>query len=376
MIILFKLQESFSSVSVTSGNGTNHVPAGVMKLSEKNYAIGSHNVVDVDDFGSDMLYGENEHMDMFYDDELFDDPYSKLQSHFDHLDIPPGVEVPIPWLTAEEGNTMMFDMPSTSTHPTSDIQLDPPGYSPWIDSSPSWTSEPEQKNQTSASGGSDQLQDIQKLKASSKWSSADRSEARKKLLASRSSTKLQCKLSKDALHFPSFPPTMESIKAFHHGSHSKRKPQDWQNMAESSLQKQNPAVANAFPKLVKHVGSGGLYDVGLHTGTPAAVKNVMLAKHTYGGSSVGSPFPSGFFDPSGPMPVFSEEMPFGSWSHIETQKVSSFAGNSSNSSEPITIEYGSPDEVLKKFDLFKRFDTVQDYSDHYYSRNGSSVKQV
>ncbi|PIA26947.1 hypothetical protein AQUCO_08400007v1 [Aquilegia coerulea] len=36
---------------------------------------------------------------------------------------------------------------------------------------------------------------------------------------------------------------------------------------------------------------------------------------------------------------------------------------------------GDKDEVLKKYRLFKRFDTVSDYSDHHYSKEGSKSKQ-
>ncbi|XP_021298011.1 putative ubiquitin-conjugating enzyme E2 38 isoform X1 [Herrania umbratica] len=47
---------------------------------------------DCDDYADDVSdYGDN-------DDFLYEDDYSIMQSHFDHVDLPPGVEASIPWL--------------------------------------------------------------------------------------------------------------------------------------------------------------------------------------------------------------------------------------------------------------------------------------
>lgn len=53
--------------------------------------------VTVDDFNPNLYYGEDEWINTYYDDIVYDD-YSVLESQFDHMDIPPGVEVPFPWL--------------------------------------------------------------------------------------------------------------------------------------------------------------------------------------------------------------------------------------------------------------------------------------
>lgn len=372
-----KGKEALSIVSTGPSNKTYHVSEDAIIFSEETHAEGSHNLVDVDDFDSDM--------DMFYDDLLNDDRYSMLQSHFDQLDIPSGVEVPIPWLMDEEWTKSKFSIASTSTHSASDTQPDLSGSSPWIEASISLPLGFEQSNHKPGSGGSltvrDQLEGSdhpQKLKPSSKWSYGERSEAKKKFLAYRRS-----KLSKDALNFPNLSPKMESLKSLHlHESPlSKRKPQNWYNVAESGLPKQFPAGADHVPKFVKPIGNSGLYDVGLNVGVTGNVVKTNFAlptvdPNTYGNSAIGINFPSGYFDPSWNIPAISEEeMPFGSWMPIETQKVSSFTGSSSNSSCATQIEYGNPNEVLKRYDLFKKFDTVQDYSGHYYAQNGSPVKQ-
>lgn len=376
------LQETLSSVYIGPSNKTSHVPEDEVIFSEETHAEGSHNLVDSDDFDSDM--------DMFYyDDLLNDDRYSMLQSHFDQLDIPPGVEVPIPWLMDEEQTKTKFAIASTSTHSASDTQLNLSVSSPSMVEFPLLPMKFEQSNQKPAPGGSliikDQLEDSdhsQKLMPSSKGSYGESSEAKKKLLAYRRS-----KL-KDALNSPNVP-KLDSIKSsikslqLIRDSLIKRKSLNWNNMAEHSLQKQFPTGADPATKFVNAIGNSALYDVGLNAGVAGtAVKtNFVLPTvdpNTYGNSAIGIPFPSGLLDPTWSIPAISEEeMPFGSWIPIiETPKVPSCTGSSSNSSGATQIEYGNPDEVLKKFDLFKRFDTVQDYSDHHYAQNGSSKKQV
>ncbi|KAH6786469.1 Ubiquitin-conjugating enzyme family protein [Perilla frutescens var. hirtella] len=53
----------------------------------------------VDDFNPFLLYGEDEWINTYYDDIEYDD-YSVLDSHFDHMNFPPGVEAPFPWLSS------------------------------------------------------------------------------------------------------------------------------------------------------------------------------------------------------------------------------------------------------------------------------------
>ncbi|KAL6576600.1 hypothetical protein OROMI_010876 [Orobanche minor] len=75
------------------------------KSLEKSHGLkGSDFFINVDDYGTDSSYfGENE---MLFDDSALmdlscdnylDDQYAILQSHLDGLDVPPGVEVPVPW---------------------------------------------------------------------------------------------------------------------------------------------------------------------------------------------------------------------------------------------------------------------------------------
>lgn len=57
----------------------------------------------IDDLHSNLFYGEDEWIATFYDDIVYDD-YSVLESNFDHMDFPSGVEVPFPWLSSSPEN--------------------------------------------------------------------------------------------------------------------------------------------------------------------------------------------------------------------------------------------------------------------------------
>ncbi|XP_050219122.1 probable ubiquitin-conjugating enzyme E2 25 isoform X2 [Mercurialis annua] len=61
----------------------------------KSYAF--DNLISVDDYTSDMFYG-SEFMDIYDDDSMEFDSYAYLQTHFDNVDVPAGVEAPFPCL--------------------------------------------------------------------------------------------------------------------------------------------------------------------------------------------------------------------------------------------------------------------------------------
>ncbi|KAL0353758.1 UNVERIFIED_CONTAM: putative ubiquitin-conjugating enzyme E2 25 [Sesamum angustifolium] len=75
----------------------------------------------VDGFNSNLFYGDDEWIDSYYDDIIYDD-YTAMQSHFDHMDIPPGVEVPFPWLPSCPGSNPPVPITNTSTSSGSQIQ--------------------------------------------------------------------------------------------------------------------------------------------------------------------------------------------------------------------------------------------------------------
>ncbi|XP_057811200.1 probable ubiquitin-conjugating enzyme E2 25 isoform X3 [Salvia miltiorrhiza] len=55
----------------------------------------------INDFNPNLFYGEDQWIATYYDDIVYDD-FSVLD--FDHMDIPPGVEAPFPWLSSSPEN--------------------------------------------------------------------------------------------------------------------------------------------------------------------------------------------------------------------------------------------------------------------------------
>lgn len=63
----------------------------------------------LDDLHSNLFYGEDEWVATFYDDIVYDD-YSVLESNFDHMDFPSGVELPFPWLSSSPENDIKVQL--------------------------------------------------------------------------------------------------------------------------------------------------------------------------------------------------------------------------------------------------------------------------
>ncbi|KAF8409269.1 hypothetical protein HHK36_005343 [Tetracentron sinense] len=97
----------------------------------KNFALGSHNPINLDAFNSDFLYddddddddddaGDDEDIyddddDDYNDDLTYDDDYLSLQAQFDTVDLPPGVEASVPWLQDPAQSEKKPADPSSST---------------------------------------------------------------------------------------------------------------------------------------------------------------------------------------------------------------------------------------------------------------------
>ncbi|KAH6764279.1 ubiquitin-conjugating enzyme 25 [Perilla frutescens var. hirtella] len=77
----------------------------------------------VDDFSSDLYYGEDECMDTYYD-MIFDDN-NNLESHFDNMELPPGVEAPVPWFPSSPKNDTKLPTASTSAHSGNSLRAVP-----------------------------------------------------------------------------------------------------------------------------------------------------------------------------------------------------------------------------------------------------------
>lgn len=67
------------------------------------------------DVDAELYFGEDECNETYYDDIVFDD-YDNMQAHFDHMELPPGVEASVPWLVDSSKNDTEVPKASTSQY--------------------------------------------------------------------------------------------------------------------------------------------------------------------------------------------------------------------------------------------------------------------
>lgn len=399
-----------------SSSGINHGSGNDVQSSEKNYASGPHYLINGEDFDADFFYGENEYVDMSQDDPVYDDQYAIIQAHLDSLDIPPGVEVSVPWFTGHEENKLKPAVASTSSPSSSPIDLDVVAFPPHSNlSSSTWPMEFEQSSDKSISGenlisgdkvkGSGQPK---KWEPSSSWLFKDPTHVWKRSTAARSSFSLPSKFPKDYLTSSSKMEMHDSRRHFAESwrSKTKRNRQIGYSMPDSGSLNQlgnhvssfakHPGIASRSRTKPSEVQSGAVSHKipgsGASTNPSPHIQKMLndvppgVGSHKYawkgmpnttiGHSFVNASYPSGFVDQSGPLPVFPDDIAFGPWDMdpIVGQNSATAPGNSSGSLSG-KAKYADPGEFLKNFNLFKKFDTVQDFTDHYYSKNGSSLRQ-
>ncbi|KAJ6886845.1 hypothetical protein NC651_027255 [Populus alba x Populus x berolinensis] len=297
---------------------------------------GANNVINVDGLDSDSLYDDGACMDFYSDDIMEFDEYSYLQSHFDNVDIPPGVEAPIPWLPNSDNNAKKTANGTNSFNTSNQMQSNGGG---------SWSLKPAHasKKLSSGSGSSfhnpmDSVSHASGVNLSSPWSFPQAAQSKKEKSISQHG--------RSALNFPPF--------------QSKKK----------------PATSNSSTDYgyAKHLG-----DVMLPHGVgPAHLGHTSLAPEFY-------PTPPSFVGGLHHFPIVGPSM-----STFMSKFKKSFDNHTSHSNfydpfdalhiPPEEKAAGTPknvnkDDILRKFQLFKRFDTVEDHSDHHYTSKGSLMKQ-
>lgn len=94
---------------------SNSLVAGLGNLASDGSGSDIQKSKHVDDFNPNLFYLEDEWIDTYHDDIVYDS-YSVLESHFDHMDFPPGVEAPFPWLSSGSQNvTKAGDLTTSSS---------------------------------------------------------------------------------------------------------------------------------------------------------------------------------------------------------------------------------------------------------------------
>ncbi|KAJ6314231.1 hypothetical protein OIU78_017818 [Salix suchowensis] len=285
---------------------------------------GENNLINMD--GLD--YDDGTCMNLYSDDLMDFDEYSYLQSYFDKVDIPSGVEAPIPWLPNSDDNA------KKSANGTNSFNVN---------------------NQMQSNGGGS-------------WS----------LKLGHASKKLS-PVSGSSFHNP-----MDSTS---HNSGVNLSspwslPQTAQGMKEQIVPQHGQSALNFAPFQSKQnlVSSSSSTDYGY-----AMHLDGVMPPHGVGPAHLGHTDPAiPFVDGLDHFPIISPSI-----SSLVSKLNYSLANHTShpNGYDPFDALHfppedsvaGTPknvdkDDILRKVQLFKQFDTVEDHSDHHYTKS-SSMKQ-
>ncbi|KAL0399390.1 UNVERIFIED_CONTAM: putative ubiquitin-conjugating enzyme E2 25 [Sesamum radiatum] len=359
-------EEALSNFVVGSCNSADDGSGSEIHMA--NYGSG-------DGFNSNLFYGEDEWIDSYYDDITYDD-YTAMQSHFDHMDIPPGVEVPFPWLPSCPGSDSLVPITSTSTTSSSQIQ--------WNGANCTSTSSRSQNksncaNHTSTSSSSqielngDNISpNLASTHSSLPLKSIQIKNHARSRIGTQSATHLKGKWLEPGLGpkksttsngtgFLSSQPSGSSLpqRAVEEvwRSFRKSKRRSRASHFSSSPKNQYPSVPSSPNNQYPSLPSSPTNQYPLVSSSPNSQYPPF------------PPFPGTVNNYSGHPSVSMQITAFGGdlsclpWAQDST--------NNLNSAAPARVEQIYLDEVLKDFDLFKKFDTVEDYSDHHYSKHGS-----
>ncbi|KAK4344555.1 hypothetical protein RND71_034731 [Anisodus tanguticus] len=262
-------------------------PVDGVKSSKKNCPSASDSPIVMDDFG--------------YDDLLYDDDYAILQSHFDNMDIPTGIEAPIPWMPGPVKEQMVSTTTSTSGRDVSGEVRD-----------------------TSTSFSSSTL-DGQPTQFGSSWSSPGPALGKERQLVIGGSNEKSSEgvNSSKKLHLS------DATASF-----------DWHN--------QSKIYKESLCHYGKKLSSSG-------------------ATASYGWGKQSTPSVSYFLKfPVGPTPVSD-------WTNFLPNQITPVSSGAMNYF-PQSL-HKSPTTAASPSILFKKFDTVEDHSDHHYSQQASSGNQ-
>lgn len=340
-IILICLQKVSSNPSV----GVSSLPKegfGNDILTSNDGAAVLSDSTNADDFNTNLLYGEDEWIESYYDDIIYDDN-PNLESHFDHMDIPPGVEAQFPWFPSSPRNDTKVPTSSTSAYSTTPLLPDGGNTSPGLSSSPQHAVIMEMDEYSSWN----QMNVTTKLSKKEKLFSQMMESAQKTSLNSSSNVNLM-----------SQPPNISFVK------YAK---EPWRTHGKIKRKSHTPHVSLYANNHYSH-----------HYPPPPSL-------FLNGGGSHPPPIMPQSFGAGNSMPVW-QDLP------LDMLDSSGYAGSSFMTLEqnlannvngapvvgtPFPTKAGpiNVDEVLQKFESFKKFDTVEDHSDHHYTKH-SSLEQV
>lgn len=376
------------SVNIPCPSGVEQFgPASGIK-SSNGYVSVSHNV-NVDVHSSDLSFEDDDYGALFSEDFMDVDTYSIWQAHFDHMDIPAGIEASIPWMS--NFNTSSKNSEGSSLYPWCPTQSDAKNSHVTMKSQPSWPAEPPHPIQGTSVGSSSML---------TKTDAIDHS--------------FGVELSSPQLFIQSAPGKKESTASQHGGgmlnlnlslgvdsskdkwfkSHILKKPAALTESnnngflveaSESIKLPLPPTIEPPYWRKFKNAKKAQAKDVLFHSKflnpveglnhVPGIESANPMWKNSpnYNPSFINHSAHSDFYYPYDPLHAHPEQMYGNSWVH-------NYAGDGKHETTAdipvVTISDEDRDEILRKFQQFKQFDTVEDTSDHYYVRNSYSLKQV
>lgn len=349
-----------------------------------------HNLINIDGHSSESYDDYNEYID-FSDDLLDVDEYAyaKLQKHFDSMDIPPGIEAPVPWLpdvaqrkkkpvtgsnSYYTGSEMNLDnvgphgidsslsswlekpahvnMKPPISNPSMQTQMDSVIHPPEMDLSSPWyhskVAQNKKKSSTSHHRGGALNLPLGKESSKSRWF-LDPFKSKKKPVASSSSTNCSYVKHLDAMKLP-----------------SGAEPSFWGHYIPENLKKQ---VGTSTYSSANQVHMDALNYPAGEPPMPWWQESFKTKMTPY------SINPTGFYIPFHGLHAPPEEVADVPWVQDSARNQNNVAADGS-STFPIEVISGKDtDEILRRFKLFKQFDTVEDYSDHHYTGYGSTMKQ-
>lgn len=356
--------------------------------SSNGYTSASKNLISIDDQGSDQSYDDDDDdddlSDLFMDDYMDVDNYTLLQEHFDNANIPPGIEAPVPWLKEYDLGSKKPE--SSLFHPSFHIpQSDSKNSQGSGLFQPTWSLEPIKPETQEPSAGSTSVQ--------SKVESIDHP-------------------SKIQLPPPLFSQSVPSMKKFDAGQSRRRKlklpvgmesstsnlfsgPSGFKKPYVFGSSTNFSSLGNSEAMKLPHVGesphwkllemakkAGGTGSISSHQSNFLGPVNGSFPfsgtefVNPWLNSSHFNPYPnhtanSGFFNPFVPLHATPEQMFNNPWVHNPARD-----GNNGPTADStvVAISDEARDEILKKFQNFKQFDTIDDTSDHYYVHKNSSTE--
>ncbi|KAJ1401892.1 Ubiquitin-conjugating enzyme E2 [Sesbania bispinosa] len=345
--------------------------------SSNGHPVVSNNLFNVDGYGSDLSYDDDDYIDMFSEDYMDVDEYALLQAHFDNVDIPPGIEAPFTWL--QEYDLGLQKTGNSTLDPWCNMQSDAKNNHVTDSAQPSWPLEPtNSKIQGSIMGTSnlqikmDNVDHSSGAELSAELFSQAAFRKKKSAISQHSGSDLNLSMGVES----SKPQWLSKMKSAFFGASKNHGLVD-NPVAMKLLHAGKPSYLETLKGTKKAAGSSSSYhsDFIGHDGSlhPPGIESENLwwkNSHNfkplltnYNANPIYYPF-----DPLDPPP---EHVLDSTWVHNSARD----GNNGTAMDHPVlTIPDELKDEMLMKFRSFKQFDTVDDTSDHYYIRHSSSMK--